>query len=186
MITFFVSGLWHGAAWHYVVWGLLNGAFQVFGDIKNRLVSAVNKKRALAGNASPAAAEPAFSARFGQTLLTLLLVCFTWVFFRAESLTAALEILRLIFTQAAPWAFTDGSLYAYGLSAVQFWAMLACVGVLVFVDVMHERGHKLRRALMRQQLWFRWCVYLLGLLAVLLLGVYGPAYEASAFIYFQF
>ncbi len=156
------------------------------GDIKNRLVSAFNNKRALAGKAPPAADKPSFSARLGQTLLTLLLVCFTWVFFRAENGTAALEIIRSIFTQAAPWALTDGSLYAFGLSAVQFWAMLACVGVLVFVDVMHERGHKLRRALMRQQLWFRWSVYLLGLFAVLLLGVYGPAYEASAFIYFQF
>jgi hypothetical protein len=58
--------------------------------------------------------------------------------------------------------------------------------VLIAVGVLKERGVRLREALSRQQLWFRWLVYLAAVFAVLLLGVYGPGFEASAFIYFQF
>jgi len=47
-------------------------------------------------------------------------------------------------------------------------------------------GFSLRKKLYEQELWFRWTVYLIALFSIILLGIYGEQYNASAFVYFQF
>ena len=81
MIVMFIGGLWHGASWTFVVWGLLHGLYLVF----ERVLTAVTK-------------EPRWARAFGVQLLIVLAtyaaVCFAWVFFRATTFTTAAHLIR--------------------------------------------------------------------------------------------
>ena len=80
MIVMFIGGLWHGAAWTFVVWGLIHGAFLVI----ERIVKAVAGEAAWAEN---------FFAKLILGLGTYAVVCFAWVFFRATNFTTAAHLV---------------------------------------------------------------------------------------------
>ena len=177
MVTFLVSGLWHGASWSFVVWGGLNGAYQVLGEMLSPVregvcrVLRVNRKGLL--------------WRGGQTVFTFCLIDFAWLFFRAPSFSAArgmlAHTLRNFQLSALP-----GQLLNLKLNGPNFLAALAGVGVLLTADLLQERLGPLRPRLVRLALPVRWAFYLAAVLAVLIFGVYGPGYDARAFAYFQF
>ncbi len=174
LIVFAVSGLWHGAAATFVVWGLLNGVYQVTGALsapwKHRLCAALRIR------------EDALAFRLAQTAITFLLLTAAWVFFRASSLTQALLILRRILTMAGGicrWGLT-----ALGLARIELLVVaFACVGLLLCDTVgrRHDWAGRLNRSL-----WPRYVVWSALLLAIFVFGAYGTGYDAQEFVYFQF
>lgn len=72
------------------------------------------------------------------------------------------------------------------LSEKNFCVMLAGLVLLMWVDWLKRRKVDLKGMLARQNIWFRWLVYYGLIFAVLIFGIYGPGYDASTFIYFQF
>ena len=178
MITFILSGLWHGASWNYVVWGGLNGVFQVLGDMKQRLMKKLPVDRLIR--------RDCFSYRLFRRLITFALICLTWVFFRAENLGDAVGFLRQMFSVHNPWVFFDETLYTLGLNRLEMVILLLSSGLLLAVDIAHECGMSLRAWLTRQNLVFRWLIYVSAIMLILTYGVYGPGYSAAQFIYFQF
>jgi alginate O-acetyltransferase complex protein AlgI len=113
MITMLLGGLWHGAAWTFVIWGGYHG-----------LLLSVHHYRA-ARRAARGLPEPAWPGRIWvQRLVTFQLVCLGWVFFRSDSLATALELLgRLIHGWSTPTELvTPLVLAAIGLMLVtQLW-----------------------------------------------------------------
>jgi D-alanyl-lipoteichoic acid acyltransferase DltB (MBOAT superfamily) len=88
MITMILGGLWHGAGWTFVAWGALHGVGQVVGHVRR----SVRVRRGL-----PAVPdEPA--DRLRQRVATFHLVCLGWVFFRADSLSTAWQLLGRLVT----------------------------------------------------------------------------------------
>lgn len=181
MVTFLTSGLWHGASWSFVVWGGLNGFFQVCGRTWSTWWQSIKARLHIRD-----AKADSFSRKALKILVTFVLINLTWVFFRADSARQALDIFRQMFSCNNPWIFFDGSLYKMGLIQSEFWTLMTGIGVLLFVDLAHERGISLREKLYPQELWFRWVIYLLAIFSIVIFGVYGTKYDASAFIYFQF
>ena len=165
MAVFLVSGLWHGAAMTFVVWGGLHGLFQAAGVLWGRL-------RGPAG-AKPLPAPLAWAGTFA-------LVNLAWVFFRAEDIGQALTVLRRIFT-AWGGALPGG----LGLDAPDMAVGAAALALLFFADI---RGQKkdLHGAVLALPLAAQWALYLGLIAAILLFGVYGPGYTTAPFIYFQF
>ncbi len=178
MIVFLTSGLWHGANWTYVVWGGLNGLFQVIADITKKPRQKVKVFFKIH--------QESESWRILSTVITFFLVDFTWIFFRADSMMDAFQIISRIFSQFNPWVLVDGTLYTLGLSQVDFWVGILSILLLLAVDIFHERGVKIRSWILQQNLWFRWSIYLGAIFFILIFGFYGPNYDASQFIYFQF
>lgn len=178
MIVFLTSGLWHGANWTYLIWGGLNGLFQVIGE----LLQPVRRKiEGVFGKLADTAGRKVLSA-----VTTFFLVDLTWIFFRADSVTAAVGIIRRLFSGFHPGELFDGSLYEMGLSRLDFNLGLLAVAALLAVDVLHERNVRIRSWILRQRLWLRWTVYLFAIFTILIFGFYGPNYDATQFIYFQF
>jgi len=103
LITFLISGLWHGAAWHFVIWGALHGVFQIIGRSTAPFRNAIGRKVGLV--------EESRLRKAIQVCFTFTLVCFAWVFFRANTITDAFLI-------TAKLAELPGELagYARGLS----------------------------------------------------------------------
>lgn len=178
LIVFLVSGLWHGAQWTYVVWGGLNGLFQVIGSfllpLRKRVAEALQVK------------EDSIGHHVLKTMATFVMVDFTWIFFRAESVHDALHMIKSILTIYNPWIFMDGSIYKLGLSQKQFHLVLFSIAILFVADWLKYRNIKILDKILEQNIWCRWTVYLTGILFVLIFGIWGNTYDAQAFVYFQF
>lgn len=155
--TMLLGGLWHGAAWHFVIWGGIHGLL-LAGEraVKHIVPAGIDTGR------------PA--VRLALMLLTYLLVCFTWVFFRAGDTGAAMTML------AAMSGGRDGTL----LAASAVWRILL-VSVLLLAGHWFLRDLDFRSALASLPWWLRSAV-----LAGLLLSLTLAPGDDRAFIYFQF
>jgi D-alanyl-lipoteichoic acid acyltransferase DltB (MBOAT superfamily) len=177
MITFGVSGLWHGANWTYVVWGLLNGGYQVIGDIikplRQKLISVLGLN------------QDSLAHKIVRVFITFVLIDISWVFFRAQSVHAAVYMLRSA-VYFHPWNLLDGSLYSVALDSANFTLMLICIAILMFADIMKYKGVCIRQIIAKQDYWAQAVVIALSISAILLFGIWGDSYNAASFIYFQF
>ncbi len=179
MITMGISGLWHGANWTYVAWGLLHGVYQVAGDATRP----IRQKLYQAGNVK----TESFSFKLGQVISTFVLVDFAWIFFRANSISDGIAYCKRMITKWDPWSFFDGEIYTLGLDRVEMNILLAAVAALLLVDMLkYFKEQTIAEFLQEQCIWFRWGVILALIFAVLIYGVYGIKFESSQFIYFQF
>ena len=173
MIVFAVSGLWHGASWTFVIWGMLNGFYQVVGSLTTPI------RKRFFGN------EEVFSVRLRRMIVTFCLICFSWVFFRANSTTEALLILKNMIP-LNPWIFTDGTLLNFGFGWADWLILTISLLVLLGVSTAKYNGVEIRSWYFRQELWFKYLILLAAVFSVLVFGIYGSNYDASQFIYFQF
>jgi len=179
MITFLVSGLWHGASFSFVVWGGLHGLYQVIGDVTRPFREKASRVLKMKTDC--------FSHKLLQGVVTFVLVDFAWIFFRCNSLRESFAYIMQMVKHPDPWALMNGSLYTLGLSETEFGIALVALVVLLAVDLIrYRKSMQLYEYLNTQSLWFRWGVYILLTVAVFLLGIYGPGYDAAEFIYFQF
>jgi len=166
MITFLLSGLWHGASWNFIIWGGLNG-LGVLPEILRR-----HSRR----TPSEVPAENPTAVTFLKMGATFAFVCLGWIFFRAPTLAAAVEAITRIAT--APTAMAGGLLAHADGTDGRVWLAL---GVLIVAEWVQRRNwHAL--VFVRWPVPARWAAYTAVAWAVLALGTYG----SSPFIYFQF
>jgi len=162
VVTFGLSGLWHGANWTFLVWGLLHAAYYIPSILRPhraREADVVAEGRLL-----PSGRDAL------RMLTTFTLVLLAWVFFRADSVSHACEILATMFTQ--PYA---------GLGYRRFAVpLLLCAGLLAAEWINRERQHTLSIA--RLPPVVRWGAYYAALTLIIYKGNTGHV----PFIYFQF
>ena len=178
MIVFLTSGLWHGARWSYVIWGGLNGLFQIIGEllmpVRNRFINVLNLNRNSLGH------------KLISIVSTFILVDFTWIFFRATGYKEAIEIIKGIINASNLQILWDGSLYLCGLDSKNFGLMLLSIVLLLLVDLCNYLNIRVHDILIRQDAWFRWLLIAFSICAILTFGIWGTEFNESNFIYFQF
>lgn len=164
MITFIVSGLWHGANWTFLAWGAVHGLAQV---IENAFV--------------PKNFEPHGSMRGVRVMITFMFVMLAWVFFRANSINEAFYVLGNIFT-----GINDLRTYfvSEGYKIIGGGKIPAVISVLVLVvwDWLSQKQDIITRVTMRNSAVLRYAFYF-GLLTALL---FLKATDTTDFVYFQF
>ena len=179
LVTFLVSGIWHGPSWTYVLWGALHGLYQVLGDLLRPFRARLCQLLRVRGET--------FSFRLGRVLWTFLLTTFAWIFFRAGSLSGAGYFLNRMFTRWNPWVLFNENLYAFGLNRQEFGILtLASLLLLAFDLVSAKKKKDFGELLVTQSLWFRWALCLALILLVLTVGEYGIDFSSSQFIYAGF
>lgn len=192
LVVFAVSGLWHGASFAYVVWGLLHGLYQVMGDAVHAAAGmAAGRVRELRirylGKEETAGRNgvKALSVGVRQGLVTFLLVSFAWVFFRMGNLPDSVGVIKqmMVWDFGALW---DGSLYGFGITKEYLHALLIFIGILLCVDYHKYRGTDVADVLLGQEWWLRVVLFAGLILVILMFGCYGVVYDTQQFIYFQF
>lgn len=176
MIVFLVSGLWHGAAWNFIIWGFLHGIFQLL-DIHSRSIrTRINGFLKINIKST--------DIQVFKILWTFSLVCFAWIFFRAETFSKAKILIEhaVLFN---PWTFFDGSMYNLGLDSKDFTLSLLLIFGLLGVWAL-EKKTVVSQAIYKQHIVSRYLIYTSLILSIIILGFYGNQYDASEFIYFQF
>ena len=174
LVVFLASGLWHGAAWNFLVWGLLHFVFYAFGAVTASSRAAL---RSWAGfDRVPFLLKPL------QTAATFSLVCFGWIFFRANSMTDAGTIVRGLVSGWSEPHWIRG--LVDDLILVEPFAIVVALAAIILMEGFHlaERTHDVFTVLNRQPLWLRWSAYY-GLVWIII--SFG-AFDGSQFIYFQF
>jgi alginate O-acetyltransferase complex protein AlgI len=155
----FLGGLWHGAAWTFVVWGLLHGSYLVI----ERVVRALLEHRAWANN---------FGTRFLAGLTTYAAVCIAWVFFRASDFTVATRMLRGMF---------GGHAHGDAILATREMLQIAIVTAGMMLVHWSLRDSNLETAVTRLPRWIVTAAWALMACAIIL-----TQGNSNAFIYFQF
>lgn len=179
MITFLVSGLWHGANWTYIVWGGIHGLYQVIGDlltpIRNRIV------RLFGYNTESR------SHRLLKIITTFALTDIAWIFFRADNLRSAVGYIGRLFTRFDPWVLFDESIYNHGIDITEGRILIAALLVLVIVDLIkYYRKITVDVFVAKQNIWFQIIYVYIIAMALIIFGKYGISEELKSFIYFQF
>lgn len=175
LIIFLVSGFWHGANWTFIIWGGLHGMFQIIGQITYKPRKQLYKFLCIKDNT--------FGRNLIASLFTFVLVSFAWVFFRANSLPDALYIVKNLSLDGLS-AFTAGGYLELGLDKQDFILGIVSIFILLLTDK-RLVTNSLYRIIEKENLPFRWLIYLVIIFGIILLGFYG-GYDASTFIYFQF
>lgn len=169
LITFLVSGFWHGSTMNYILWGGIHGVLQI---IETLLCP---KKR----NGK----KITYRKHWWQLPLTFALVCFTWIFFRANTIQDALWIIsRLFWDIARPHTYVKTGITCLGLSPAAAAGMFLSVVLLTVYDYVSLKTDVIE-AFSRQKCFLRWPVYVLLLVTIVL---FSPKGVATEFIYFQF
>lgn len=153
MVVFLISGLWHGAKWTFVIWGGLNGLMLIIESMVG-----VSSKR---GN---------WLVTAFKTGLTFVLICSTWIFFRADTVGEALYILKKIITFDRGIDSNEHYYYAY-----------LAIGFLMFFEIMKEYKPDFTKHL--PNTFAARCAYYVVLTVIILqFGILN----GGQFIYFQF
>ena len=171
MTVFAVSGLWHGAANHYLAWGLLHGGYQVCGRMVRPLLKPLRDRLD---------AHPVTRAlhRLCAMGMTFGLTCLAWVFFRADSVSHAFRILARLTGRGV------FDLTALGLSMPVLRLILIALVLLLLWDLTAKKYDLVAR--ISDTVWLRWFFWTALVLMVLCFGAYGSGYNAAEFVYFQF
>lgn len=177
MITFFVSGIWHGSGLQYLFWGLMQGGYQIAGECLNPLRRKIKKWMKIQ--------EPSWFYSLWQRTCTFGLITLSWIIFRADSLRSGLSMIKRILTDVTPWIFFDGTLYTCGIGEKQFFVLILCIVFVGFIEHLQEKN-VIREMIAEQHLFVRWGIYLGAIALITLFGVYGPGYDATQFLYGQF
>ncbi len=162
IVTFTVSGLWHGANWTFVIWGLVNGLYYI--PIMLR-----DKQKRFSKTIAENSFFPSLSDFF-SLILTFHLALLAWVFFRASSLTHAFNYIGHMFQ--VPYQGLDYSPY--------YQNILFSVLLLVAEWFQRKKQHGLQ--IEELPVFLRWGIYYGIILVILLFGNFG----SQQFIYFQF
>ena len=170
-IVFMVSGLWHGAEWTFILWGLLHGIYRVVGELTYK------KREKLYKSIGIDTSKPII--RMFRTTITFCLVCFAWIFFRANNTKELLLILKKLFTSFGVSTFAS----ELGLTFSGALIMILAIVIMVLLDrkltLPEYTSPSGAKMLGGTSLYILWAILLAWLL---LLASNG----SSAFIYFQF
>lgn len=168
MVTFTVSGLWHGANWTYVVWGALNGVYLLVGVATRKIRERFYEAAGLS--------KDNFARRAIAVMTTFMLTLGAWVLFRARTLSDAGYIFTHCFSH---WSFAAIKTPQFQMR--YFPAAVAGLIALEAIQLLQPKFSFARRSA-ESPIFLRWAVYMAVVFGVILFGVF----RQTQFIYFQF
>ena len=176
IIVFLVVGIWHGAAWKYIAYGLYNGLIIAISS----LLAPLYRKGFEKFHINPKSG----AWHVVQILRTFLLVNISWYFDMAVSLSAAFAMMKSTVTGFSLATLTDGSLMMLGLDKLDY--MILAMGCLVvfLISFLKERGIQIRESLGRKPLVILWAVYGMLVFGIPMFGYVMTT--TGGFIYAQF
>lgn len=162
LIVFAISGLWHGASWNFVIWGVLNALFLILLD---PLLSRLNKMQ------------------FGK-LISPIIVFSCWTislaFFRAKTFHDAIDVISNIGTSNAE------SIIQYGLNNLELKIALGLIAFVLAIEFLQVRFSTISNWFFSTLSPIRWVAYLFLIAGIIFYGSYGATVNDNSFIYFQF
>lgn len=179
IVVWICTGVWHGTGWNYVVWAIWQGGIIILSLLMEPYYGIAKTKLHIN--------ESSNVWKGFQMIRTFILTgIIPRVIVRASSLGAAVTIFRNFFADLNTAALFDGSLLNYGLTGFNFVIALVAIAILIGVSVLKEKGISIRESIGKMNIVVRWTIYIAAFYSVVIFGIYGPGYDASAFVYMGF
>lgn len=176
LTTFLVSGLWHGANWTFVLWGGFHGLYQILGGVSLNERSKIKKCLRLYNTKG---------MNLLSILVTFALVCFGWIFFRANTASDAVYAVKNMLVGFRGWAdrqYLYEVITGMGLNLYEMFVCASAILFLVFAEFLCK-DRPVYDVIEGKSAVLRLIFYIITAVFILSAGVF---YEAGAFIYFQF
>jgi D-alanyl-lipoteichoic acid acyltransferase DltB (MBOAT superfamily) len=176
-VVFFVSGIWHGASYSFVVWGVLNGLLRIFGEIltpfKKKLYSLAKID------------ENCVSVRVFKRAVVFLIITITWVFFRIPDIGTALHVIRnMLFFH--PMSLFDANVLTLIGTSSELLTFLVCIAVFLYVQYMRKEDGKIYRVYARQPSLVQTLIFAFLIVCCIFVACSETTTLNTQFIYFQF
>ncbi len=179
LIVFLVVGIWHGADWKYVGFGLWNGLIIMVSILLQPVFDIILEKLHI----NPKAA---WYSVF-QMLRTFIIVLVGYVFDVAPGINESMNTFKLILTNQS-FAQARAQISELGLGKKDFIVILVGIIVIFTVSVIQERhpSTTIREMLDKKPFILRFALIFIGIMAVIVYGIYGSGYNPADFVYMQF
>ena len=181
-ITFFVSGLWHGVGFKFIIWGLLHAFYQILADLiantLNKIKEIFKYKRLLSILSDNNNLET-----FISKSTTFILVSIAWIFFRASDWKTAYIMVKKINKK---FLSTIGKLIESGsIDKKDFIVLIISLFILYLFERASQKIEVIEK-ISKFYLPFRWALYILLVHTIVIFGIYGEGYNPANFIYMGF
>ena len=175
-VVWLSTGLWHGASWHYIAWGIYYGSLIILSTVTKPLTEHISDVLRINCKSS--------GWKLFSVAKTFTLVLLGYILFRANGMGHAADIILTIVTKFSP-AFNAPDV-GFGLDRYDLAAAAVGIVVLLIPDMLKYRQVDVWKLFRQFPLVIRWLILYAAIAAILLLGIYGPGYNATSFIYFKF
>ncbi len=178
MITFIVSGIWHGiSGWHFLVWGGLHGLYQIAGDLTRPIISNLSRRIGII--------DGTFFDRMLKRVFTFFFVTVAWVFFRT-GISDSIRFLSMVFANFNFRSLINGDEYI-GFSSLDWIVLAVSMVVVIAVDIIqYNRKQRFDEIVVSQGIFAKCLTVICMALIILIFGIYGDQHDASYFIYRDF
>ena len=176
LTVWFVTGIWHGASWNFVVWGLLNSIIMLVSQELKPLYEKADNRLGY---------RKLKYYKVFEIIRTTAIVCCLQMLDYYRDIAEAFRMFFSMFTSVNYVAVFTKGMWSIGLSAADYIVIFAGV-VIMFVVSLLERKCPVRDRLAKKNYIIRYTVFLVIFLLIAVFGIYGTGYESSQFIYNQF
>lgn len=172
------NGLWHGAGWNYIFFGMYHFVLILSGNIIEPVVIKLTQKVHIN--------RTSHLYRCVQIVRTFILVCFGEMFFRQESLAQGFKMFGKIFTDFTFKTFNNGSLFEFGMDRQDYLIIIVCAVLLFVMGILQEKGIKIRASIAKRNIAVQFAVYYALIIFIVIFGAYGVGYVPLDPIYAGF
>ena len=176
--VWFCNGLWHGAAWNYIFFGMYHFGLILMGNMVEPMMKKVRKALRINPNK--------LSFQIFQMLRTSILVVIGELFFRGHGLKSGLIMFKMMLTDFSLDAFRLETIENLGIDRYDVGVVFFTLGIILMISILQERGIKIRESFAKQPLVLRWAVMYGMIFFVIIFGAYGLGYIPVDPIYANF
>ncbi|MBE5907712.1 MAG: MBOAT family protein [Lachnospiraceae bacterium] len=178
-IVWVVSGFWHGADWAFVLWGVITGGFLILEETIGKKLGDFNRAHKVPIDC--------VVAKIFRKIFVVVFYAFTMIFFRAANIGRANLYLNTMFHDFGAPEGGRHFLTYMGMDSKEYWILFIAIGLMLIADAfLYFKNMRFDALMAKTPLLIRWGILIFLFTAVWVMGIYGPEFNAEAFIYFQF
>ena len=177
-VVWFLNGLWHGAGWTFLLYGMYQFLLILLGNIFEPGIKKlctkmhINRKNIV--------------YRVSQSIKMTFFVFIGELIFRANTVKDAFAMLKLIFTKFSLSSFRNGELLSLGIDKCDILIIFITLVAIFIIGLLKEKGMNVREEISKKKIVTRWIIYYILILAIIIFGAYGPGYLPVDPIYADF
>ena len=172
------NGLWHGAGWNYIFFGMYHFVLILLGNISEpyaaKLLAKLHIKK-------EGVVYHAFSV-----IRTVIIVIIGEMLFRANGLRAGLNMFKSLITDFSLTSLTDGTIFTLGIDLYDFVIVGVTVAIVLIISILKEKDISIREGIANKNVAIRWTIYYALIIYIIVFGAYGRGYVPVDPIYANF
>ncbi len=177
-LVWLANGLWHGAAWTYIFFGMYHFVLIVLGNIFEPSIKKVFEKLKIDRNGIVVSSL--------RIIKTFFFIVIGELFFRAQTLDSAFVMLKGIFTNFTLDGIREGQIFKAGIDFYDVIIVLAVVAFVFFISILKEKNIQIREEFGKLNIVVRWTALIILIVIIVIFGAYGTGYAVVEPMYANF